>query len=78
LRQETDDEIVAAAMLANADAFITKLPEGYDAMLGERGALLTCGQMQRIRIARAVVWNRRILWLDEATSSLDAPSEMAV
>ena len=73
-----NEEIEAAAIAANADEFISKLPEGYDTIVGERGSKLSGGQAQRISIARAILKNPRILILDEATSSLDARSEELV
>ena len=74
----TDEEIVAAAKIANADEFITRMPHGYDSMIGERGDTLSGGQRQRIGIARAVVRNSPIMILDEPTAALDPESEALV
>ena len=71
----TDDEIVAAAEAANAHEFISRLPQGYDTVIGERGVSLSGGQRQRISIGRTLLQDPRILILDEATSSLDSESE---
>lgn len=74
----SDDELREALRIAHADAFVDALPDGLDTPLGERGALLSGGQAQRIAIARAVLRDAPILLLDEATSALDAQSEHAV
>ncbi len=71
-------EILRAAELANAHEFVEKMPEGYNTVVGERGATLSGGQRQRIAIARAVIRNSPILILDEPSSGLDAASEKLV
>jgi len=68
-------DIEAAAMAANADRFIARLPDGYNTVVGERGSMLSLGERQRITIARALLKDPPILVLDEATSALDAESE---
>jgi ATP-binding cassette subfamily B protein len=74
----TDEEVVAAARLANADHFIRRLPLGYDTMLSERGSNLSQGQRQLLAIARAVLADPAILILDEATSSVDTRTETTI
>ena len=72
------EEIKAAAVLAGADEFISRLPDGYDTYVGERGVKLSGGQKQRISIARVFLKNPPVLILDEATSALDNESEILV
>jgi ATP-binding cassette subfamily B protein len=74
----TDEEIIAAAKLANADEFISRLPQGYDTMLTGGGANLSQGQRQLIAIARAAVADPPVMILDEATSSIDTRTEAIV
>jgi ATP-binding cassette subfamily B protein len=74
----TDAEVEHAASLAHATEFIRRLPDGFEAQLGERGVTLSGGQRQRIAIARAILRDAPLLLLDEATSALDAESETLV
>ncbi len=74
----TEEEVIAAAKMANAHDFITKLPQGYDTMLKESGSNLSEGQRQLIAIARAVLRNAPILILDEATSNVDTMTELKI
>ena len=74
----TDEECIAAAKLANADSFITRLPQGYNTMLTGDGANLSQGQRQLISIARAAVADPPVMIMDEATSSIDTRTEAIV
>jgi len=73
--EASDEEVFAAATMANADQFIARLPQGYDTEVTERGSNFSQGQRQLIAIARAILANPRILILDEATSSVDTRTE---
>ena len=74
-KDATDEEVIEAARAANADDFISLLPEGYNTMIGENGARLSGGERQRLSIARALLKNAPVVLLDEATSALDVMSE---
>jgi ATP-binding cassette subfamily B protein len=76
--EATDDEVMAAAKLAQAHEFIQRLPEGYQTVLGERGGGLSQGQRQLLAIARAALADPRLLILDEATSSVDTRTERLI
>jgi ABC-type multidrug transport system fused ATPase/permease subunit len=74
----TDEEVVRAARMAQAHEFVTRLPDGYETVIGERGITLSGGQRQRIAIARAILVDPRVLILDDATASVDATTEAQI
>ena len=74
----TDEEVIQAAKLANCDEFVSKLPDGYNTMIGENGSELSGGERQRISIARAFLKDAPVILLDEATASLDVENETAI
>jgi subfamily B ATP-binding cassette protein MsbA len=75
---KSEQEIIAAARAANAYDFITRMPQGFDTVVGEQGVRISGGERQRLCIARALLKNAPILILDEATSSLDSEAELEV
>ncbi len=77
-KDATDEEIINAAKLANCDEFVSKLPDGYNTLIGENGSELSGGERQRISIARAFLKDAPIILLDEATASLDVDNETKV
>jgi len=74
----SDDEVIAAAKAAQADEFITALPDGYDSLLGQRGVNVSGGQKQRLAIARALLVRPKVLILDDSTSSVDVETEARI
>ena len=77
-KDATDEEVIEAARLAECEEFVSKLPEGYDTVIGENGELLSGGQRQRISIARALLKDANVILLDEATSFLDVENESKI
>ena len=77
-KDATDEEVLAAAKLANCEEFARKLPEGWNTVIGENGCSLSGGERQRISIARAFLKNAPIILLDEATASLDVENETVI
>tara|TARA_B100000029_G_scaffold117399_3_gene110558 strand:+ start:8088 stop:9797 length:1710 start_codon:yes stop_codon:yes gene_type:complete len=76
--EASQDEVISAAQIANAEEFILDMPDGYESIIGERGVRLSGGQKQRLSIARAILKDAPILILDEATSAVDVETEMLI
>ena len=74
----TFEQVVTAAKIANCHDFITRMPDGYNTIVGERGYSISGGERQRVAIARAILHDPKILILDEATSSVDTRTEMHI
>lgn len=77
-KSASDEEVIAAAKLANVDKIVAKLPNGYDTLIGENGSKLSGGERQRISIARAFLKDAPIVLLDEISASLDVENEMEI
>ena len=77
-KDASDEEVIEAAKLANCDEFVSRLPEGYNTLIGENGSELSGGERQRISIARAFLKNAPVILLDEASASLDVENETAI
>ncbi|MDO4281222.1 MAG: ABC transporter ATP-binding protein [Peptococcaceae bacterium] len=77
-KDATDEEVIAAAKAAQCDAFISKLPDGYETVIGENGSTLSGGECQRLSIARALLKDAPVILLDEATASLDVDNETEI
>ena len=77
-KDATDEEVMAAAKLANCEDFIEKMPQKWDTMIGENGSELSGGERQRISIARAFLKDAPIILMDEATASLDVDNESLI
>lgn len=77
-KDATDEEVIAAARLANCEQFVRNLPDGWNSQIGENGCALSGGERQRISIARAFLKNAPIILLDEATASLDVENETII
>ncbi|MDO5718914.1 MAG: ABC transporter ATP-binding protein [Tissierellia bacterium] len=77
-KDASDEEVLEAAKIAQVDEFVKRLPNGYDTMVGEKGSLLSGGERQRISIARAILKDAPIIFLDESTASVDADSETKI
>ena len=77
-KDATDEEVLAAAKLANVDEIVAKMPDGYETLIGENGSKLSGGERQRISIARAFLKDAPIILLDEISASLDVENEMDI